>query len=135
MEAYIKNDLPRGVKTVIATSTWNWPKNIFINLFGIHQPTPNKLEVSIIKAMDASLNKDEKEIMLYFYRDKLDRYKIAAKMNLSPTKVSSTRSICLRKLYQNRFSRYILINGIDRTERKLQGPILEWNISFLHMPM
>ena len=85
--------------------------------------------------MDAALEKDEKEVMLYFYKEKIDRYAIADKTGLTPQKVSAIRTVSLRKLYQNRFSRYMLTRGIDQTERKLEGPILEWDISFLHMPM
>ena len=125
----------RGVKTIIATSTWDWPKNIFVNLFDIGQPTPQNLETSVLKAMDAALNPKEKEVMLYFYKDKIDRYAIAKKVNETPQKVSIIRTISLKKLYQNRFSRYILTRGIDQTERILQGPVTEWDISFLHMPM
>ena len=125
----------RGVKTIIATSTWDWPKNLFVNLFGISQPTPENLETTVLKAMDAALEKDEKEVMLYFYRDKIDRYAISAKTAITPQKVSIIRTVSLKKLYQNRFSRYILTRGIDQTERVLEGPVLEWDISFLHMPM
>lgn len=125
----------RGVKTIIATSTWDWPKNLFVNLFGITQPTPANLEVTVLKAMDAALENDEKEVMLYFYRDKIDRYAIASKTNITPQKASIIRTVSLKKLYQNRFSRYILTRGIDQTERILEGPVLEWDISFLHMPM
>ena len=125
----------KGIKTIIATSTWEWPKNLFINIFGLYQPTPENLETTVLKAMDASLDKDEKEVMLYFYRDKIDRYAVAAKTSISPNKVSVIRSICLRKLYHNRFSRYILTRGVDQAERILQGPVTEWDISFLHMPM
>ena len=125
----------KGVKTIIATSTWDWPKNLFVNLFGISQPTPENLETTVLKAMDAALEKDEKEVMLYFYRDKIDRYAISAKTAITPQKVSIIRTVSLKKLYQNRFSRYILTRGIDQTERVLEGPVLEWDISFLHMPM
>lgn len=125
----------RGVKTIIATSTWDWPKNLFVNLFGLSQPTPDNLEITVFKAMDAALDKHEKEVMLYFYRDKIDRYAISAKMDIIPQKVSVIRSVSLRKLYQNRFARYILTRGIDQTERVMQGPVTDWDISFLHMPM
>ena len=125
----------RGIKTIIATSTWDWPKNLFVNLFGISQPIPENLETTVLKAMDAVLEKDEKEIMLFFYRDKIDRYAISAKTSIVPKKVSIIRTIALKKLYHNRFSRYILTRGIDQTERIMQGPPREWDISFLHMPM
>lgn len=123
------------MKTIIATSVWDWPKNIFVNLFDINQPMPQNLETTVLKAMDAALNEEEKKIMILFYRNKLDRYKVAARVKSTPAKVSSIRTVCLKKLYQNRFSRYILTRGIDQTERKLAGPVLEWDISFLHMPM
>jgi len=125
----------KGVKTLIATSTWKWPKNLFINLFGISQPTPENLETTVLKAMDVALDKDEKEVMLYFYKDKIDRYAIAKKTSVAPQKVSIIRSVSLRKLYQNRLSRYILTRGVDQTERLLNGPVIEWDICFLHMPM
>ena len=123
----------KGVKTIIARSTWDWPKNLFINLLGLKQPIPDNLEITVLKAMDAALKKDEKDIMLYFYKEKLDRCTIATRTGLTPEKVTKIRTISLRKLYRNRFSRYILTRGIDQTERKLEGPVLEWDISFLHM--
>lgn len=132
---YYWNAKSKGMKTAIATSAWNWPRNLFINLFGITQPIPDNLEISMEKAMDIALQNDEKEIMLYFYKDKLDRHIISSKVNLPVSKISVMRSVSLRKLYQNRFARYILTRGIDQTERKLAGPVLEWDISFLHMPL
>ena len=125
----------KGVRTVIATSTWDWPKNLFINLFGLSQPTPDNLETTVLKAMDAALDPAEKEVMLYYYREKIDKYAISSKTAIEPSKVSVIRSVSLRKLYENRFARYILTRGIDQTERVLEGPVLEWDISFLHMPM
>lgn len=126
---------PKTINTSTATKVWNWPNNLFVNLFGIAPLPPDNLEVTVLKAMDIALNDIEKEIIIYFYKDKLDRFEISCKVNLPAAKVSNIRSTCLRKLYQNRFSRYILIKGIDQAVRKMHGPILEWDISFLHMPM
>lgn len=122
------------MRSNIAIRKLDWPKSLFVNLFGVQQPIPMNLEKSIEKAMDIALDEQEKKLIILFYKDKLDRETVALKLGVTIAKASSIRFHALEKLYNDRLSRYILMSGIDQTERKMAGPVLEWHISFLHMP-
>ena len=112
---------------------YDWPMNLFIELFGTSIKPPEDFEPSLNIVLDRYLSADQKAAIIYSFAQKKHRAEIAEVMGITIKRASVLKNEALDIMRYHVVPNNIIRYGISKERKKINTNPLDLEIDYLDL--